>query len=323
MLKRLLVISMVFVLVGSVVILSVEKPGEAEEAKYTFYFVSHDSTTEPFWAIVYNGFMKAGELFGVKTIYSAPETYSVEELVNKLEAAKPDAIIATITNYEAEDEVLRRAIAQGIPVIASNVEDPRPEGEKIPYLMYIGEDSYQAGRVNGKGALEKWPVKRCLYIIDEPGNIALELRGKGILDFMKEKGIPADELVVGEVLEEAVSLIESYFKKNPDTNLIAGAGTPNAVAAMQFIKEKGLEGKVKLAWHDVNPVVIEGIRKGYILHTVDQQEYLQGFLPVMWLWQVLEFKFIPPAKRIITSMGLVDATNVDEIEAFVKAGYKK
>ena len=111
--------------------------------EFTFYIVSHGGPADPFWGVVIKGMNDAAKVYPVEAKYFGPEKFSVQELVNLLNsaiAAKPDGLAVTITDPKALDEPLRRAIQQGIPVVAINVADPRPEGERIPYSSRSGPD---------------------------------------------------------------------------------------------------------------------------------------------------------------------------------------
>ena len=134
----------------------------AKPPKYTIYYISHGGPADPWWAPVIKGAKIAGDILGVKVVYLGPEKFSIKALVDLLEGAiakKPDAIIVTITSYEALDEPLRRAIKMGIPVFAVNVYDPRSEEERIPYLGYLGQDDYEAGKVLAEAAIRLFKEK--------------------------------------------------------------------------------------------------------------------------------------------------------------------
>jgi simple sugar transport system substrate-binding protein len=75
------------------------------------------------------------------------------QLIEQAILAKPDGLVVSITNAAALDSVLRRAIGQGIPVIAFNTPDLREAAVRIPYLSFVGTDYYQDGKKAGEHAL--------------------------------------------------------------------------------------------------------------------------------------------------------------------------
>jgi len=271
----------------------------AKPPKYTIYYISHGGPADPWWAPVIKGTKIAGDLLGVKVVYLGPEKFSIKALVDMLEAAiakKPDAIIITVTSYEALDEPLRRAIKAGIPVFAVNVYDPRPEEERIPYLGYIGQDNYEAGKVLADAALRLFKEKvgrlpkRAVVGIHEVGHVGLEMRAKGAKDTCEAHGLPpVDKLDITTEPTKGIEILRAYLKKHPDTELILTVGRLGAHAAMKLVEEEGLEGKVFVATVDVDKKIAEGMKKDIVLCAVSQQPFAQGFLPVVAAYLYLEY----------------------------------
>ncbi len=272
--------------------------------EYTFYYVSHGGPGDPWWAPVIKGTQDAAKLLNVEVIYLGPEVFSIEKLVELLEsaiAAKPDGIIVTITAYEALDEPLRRAIDQGIPVIAVNVPDPRPKPERIPYLGYVGQDEYQAGYKLAIAALEEFekltgrPPKKAVIGIHEVGHVGLEMRAKGIQDAFAEKGLPVPEkLDITTEPVKALEILRSYLVKEPDTEIIFTLGPLGAHPAMKLIREENLKGKVYVATVDIDEEILKGIEEGVMLVAISQQPYAQGFLPVVLMYLYVKYGIMPP-----------------------------
>ncbi|MGQ9625644.1 MAG: sugar ABC transporter substrate-binding protein [Anaerolineae bacterium] len=312
-------------LLAIVAMLSVLAPvALAEEPEMTFYVVSHGGPADPFWGVVMRGVEDAGKALGVKAIYQGPEKYSIEELVSMLDAAiaaKPDGIAATITDPSAVEEPLRRAIEQGIPVIAINVADPRPAGEKIPYMFYIGADEYLGGRQAGERMLSVRTPKRAVCGNQEMGHVGLEARCRGFMEVMTAAGVPAEEIDITNDPTTALEVFKSYFAKHPDTDAVLTLGPLGTIPAVQFLKEQGLAGKVLHGTFDLGPETLDAIRAGTTLFAIDQQQYLQGYMSVMWLYLKAKYA-LQPANDILTGPGFVDASNVEKIAELIEAGYR-
>ena len=294
-----------------------------KQYKYTVYYISHGGPGDPWWGPVIKGAKLAGDLLGVKVIYEGPEKFSVQWLVNALEAAaakNPDGIIITITDYKALDQPLRRVIEKGIPVIAVNVPDPRPEGERIPYMSYIGQDEYQAGYQLAKYVI-KWfkenkgrPPKAAVIGIHEPGHLGLEARAKGIQDAFKEEGLtPPEKIDITTETTTAYSRFESYLVKHPDVEVIFTLGPLGAHPAMKLIRDKGLQGKVYVATVDLDDQILKGIQDGIVIAAVSQQPFAQGFLPVVYMYLYLEYGILPP-KHVPTGPTIIDKNTIDIIK---------
>ena len=293
-------------------------------AQYTFYLVSHGGPADPFWGVVMKGLKDAGKDFGVNVVYLGPEKFSLKEfidLVNSAIAKKPDGLIVTITNPVALDEPLKKAIKMGIPVVAINVPDTRPFEERIPYLVYVGMDEYLAGVYAARRMLQEGPIKRAVIAIHEPGHVGLEMRAKGIMDVLKPKGIPVEKIDITTDPTKALVLMRAYLMKHPDTDAIFTLGPLGAHPAIQLVEEQNLEGKVKIGAIDLTTKIIDAIKKGVVVFTIDQQQYLQGYLPVLFLKMYLDHGLIPQDK-VLTGPFVVDKSNVDQVEESVKDGYR-
>lgn len=300
--------------------------GIVEAKTYNYYVVSHSGASDPFWGVVMKGMKDAAEFITngtddtINATYAGPVRYSLEEMVNMLNSAiatKPDGMAATITDPAAVDEPLRKAIAQGIPVIAINVPDIRPEGEKIPYLFYIGGDEYLSGKRAAQRILDVRKPKRGIVCIQEIGHIGLELRAKGFIEVMTANGVPAERLATYLDPTKAIEILKGYFSRQPDTDAIFAVGPIPAAYVIYFLKEQGLEGKVLHAAFDLSDEIVNSINAGTTLFTVTQQQYLQGYLPIFFLYLYNKYGFLP-ANDILTGPGFVDASNVKRVEELVK-----
>ncbi len=299
-------------------------PGYSQIKRYKIYVVSHGGPADPFWGVVMKGVKDAAVKFGVTAYYLGPEKFSIKEFVDLLESAiakKPNALVVTITNPVVLDEPLRRVIKMGIPVIAINVPDDRPPDKAIPYLCYVGMDEYLAGVYAGRRMLQEFTPKRAVVAIHEPGHVGLEARAKGISDVLGEKKIPVDKLDIGTDPTKALTTLKAYIQRYSDTDAIFTLGPLGAHPAIQLVEEERLVGKVKIGAIDLTTRITDAIKKGVVVFTIDQQQYLQGYLPILFLKLYLDYGLIPQEK-VLTGPLVVDKRNVGKVEETVKAGYR-
>jgi simple sugar transport system substrate-binding protein len=299
-------------------------PAYSEAKRYKIYVVSHGGPADPFWGVVMKGVKDAAAKFGVTAYYLGPEKFSIKEFIDLLESAiakKPDGLVVTITNPIALDEPLRRAIKMGIPVIAINVPDDRPPEKAIPYLCYVGMDEYLAGVYAARRMLQEFTPKRAVIAIHEPGHAGLEARAKGISDVLEEKKIPVEKLDIGTDPTKALTTLKAYLQKYPDTDAIFTLGPLGAHPAIQLVEEEKLVGKVKIGAIDLTTKITDAIKRGVVVFTIDQQQYLQGYLPILFLKLYLDYGLIPQEK-VLTGPLVVDKRNVDKVEETVKKGYR-
>jgi len=332
MIKRLLGIILTGLIFFSI---SMNQGLKSKQMKYNFFIVSHGGAADPFWAVVKRGMEDAAKIlsenpeFDVKAVYFGPAVASPTEVVKLLDmaaAAKPDGIAVTITDPYVIDEAVRRIIKAGIPVIAINVPDPRPEEEKIPYLFYIGGDEYQGGVQAAKTfikiAKERGiTIKKSVAAPQEIGHVGLESRADGFIKVMNENGIRADKLrLYGEDPTKSVEILRSYIRTHPETNVLFTLGPMGTLAAVTFLKEEGLTGKILHGTYDLDPFTLEAIKKKITLFTIVQQPYLQGYLPILYLTLYKRF-LLRPLSDILTGPAIVDISNVEKIEELIKKGY--
>ncbi|RKX39927.1 MAG: sugar ABC transporter substrate-binding protein, partial [Thermotogae bacterium] len=119
----------------------------------------------------------------------------------------------------------------------------------------------------------------------------------------------------------ALTIMKSYLMKHPDTDAIFTLGPLGAHPAIQLVEEEGLVGKVKIGAIDLTTKITDAIKKGIVMFTIDQQQYLQGYLPVVFLYLYKEYGLIPHEK-VLTGPSIVDKSNVEIVEKTVKMGYR-
>jgi len=295
--------------------------------RYKFYVVTHGGISDPFWGVVKKGAKEAGDMFDCDVIYLGPETFSIQKLVDMVETAiagKPDGLVVTITDVQALDKPLRAAIDAGIPVIAINVPDPRENSKKIPYLAYVGVDDYMVGIKAANRMLEEFGLikpERAVILVHEVGHAGLEARARGIIQVFMENGIPIEKLAGSPNASENYQVVDAYLIKNPETNAIFTFGPLGADPVLNLIEDKNLTGKVKLGGVDLSISMIRAIREGDMVFTVDQQQYLQGYLPIDFLVLYNKYGMIPTGD-IITGPSIVDLSNIESVADMVNKRFR-
>ncbi|MGE5623554.1 MAG: substrate-binding domain-containing protein [Methanocella sp.] len=290
----------------------------------TFFVIAHAGPGDPFWAVVQRGVQDAGKQLGVKAVFQGPASHNVPEQVNMFKAAVAAGaagIATTISDPKAWAGPIADARDQGIAVVAINVKEPPEFKAPIPYMAYIGMDEYEAGKTIARRAAGKLPAKsRVVVAIHQPGHVGLEARAKGIKEVLEARGAVVEKLDITEDPTQAIGILRSYLKAHADTKAIITLGPLGLIPTIKMAREDGLKGKVLIESFDLDPVTCDAIRGGFVDSSVDQQQYLQGYMAVVQLYLYAKYGLEPADYD--TARGLVTAQNVDLVQDLVKAGVR-
>ena len=297
----------------------------AAKEKPVIYSIVHGTLSDPFWAVYRKGLQDAASAYGVELRALGTEVHSVQgevDLFNSSLAAKPAGIITTIPDAAAFQEPLERARTAGIPVIAINVTDTRPKPERDPYLFYIGGDEYLGGQEAAQKVLSvKKPAEAACWI-HEPGHTGLEARAKGWTDEMQKAGIKSDTLTFrANNPTEAAAALKGFLTSHPNVDALFAVGPPPASVALEVLNELGKSEKVSLISFDLTQEQVDAIQNGSLLGTIEQQQYLQGYLGIEFMKLYLDHGFVPGGS-VLTGPNLVDKANVATVKAQVEAGFR-
>lgn len=314
-----------FIALLLVVLLSVAAVGTAaaqgEPRPYRIVVVTHGQAADPFWSVVKNGVDQAAVDMRVTVEYQAPSTFdmvAMAQLIDAVVATDPDGLVVSIPDYDALGPSIRAAIEAGIPVISIN--SGSDVAEELGVLAHIGQTEYEAGYGGGQ-RLAAAGATKAYCVNHEVGNVGLDLRCQGFADAMAEAGGTVDVLAVdladptgsANRISAALTADETY-----DALLTLGPGS--ALPALQALESEGLLGEVLLATFDLSPEVLEAIRDGNMLFAIDQQQYLQGYLPIVYLTLYLENLNTPGNILVPTGPGFVTQETAAQVIEFAARG---
>ena len=206
-------------------------------------------------------------------------------------------------------------------MIAINAREPAGTAVKIPYMAYIGMDEYVAGKMIGARTAAKLKSgERAVVVNHEPGHIGLEARTKGIKEVLEGLRCQVEVLDITQDPTKAYGILKSYLKAHPETKAVFALGPLGAIPAIKLVTEEKLAGKIFVTSFDLDPNTVKAIKDGVVDATVDQQQYLQGYMAIMELF--LEAKYGLAPADYDTGRGLVTKENVGLVEDLVKQGYR-
>ena len=254
-----------------------------KQPKMKFVFVNH-VTTNPFFVPTKYGAEDACKLLGCSYQWTGSETSNVNEMVNAFNSAisaKADGIAVALVDQKAFNGPTDKALAAGIPVLGYNA-DAAGNGR----LCYIGQDLFVSGQEMGKHIVDLVGSGDVALFIATPGSLNIQPRIDGAIDTLKKAGggVTYHTIATGAALPHELSTIDAYFQGHKDTKgmFAVDAGSTQGIA--QVMQKHGLAGKVKAGGYDLLDPTIKLLADGQIDFTIDQQPYLQGFLPVLELY---------------------------------------
>jgi simple sugar transport system substrate-binding protein len=294
---------------------------EMEMRPLRFVVVSHGQASDPFWSVVKNGVDAAANDMRVTVEYQAPGTFdmvAMSQLIDAAVASEPDGLVVSIPDADALSDSITAAIEAGIPVISMN--SGSDVAEDLGILTHVGQTEYEAGLGGGQRMAEAGATT-ALCVNQEVGNVALDLRCEGFTDAMTEAGGTVEVLAVD--LADPTSSQEQIvaaLTANPDIDSILTLGPTGAAPALAALEEEGLLGTIKLATFDLSPEVLEAVRDGNMLFAIDQQQYLQGYLPIVLLTLYKENLNTIGSPVLLTGPGFVTADNAAQVIDLSAAG---
>jgi len=250
--------------------------------KWKFVFVNH-VTTNPFFVPTIYGAQDACSLLGTSYQWTGSVTSDISEMVNKFNAAitaKADGIAVALVSLTAFNGPTNRAMGRGIPVLSYNADATTNDR-----LAYIGQDLYLSGYSMGQRVVGLVPSGEVALFIATPGQLNIQPRIDGLQAAIKKFGkgkIKTSVTATGALLPDELAKVEAYYlgHKSLKGMFAVDAGTTQAIG--QVMKKYGLQKKgVKAGGYDLTPVTLPLIQQGHLDFTIDQQPYLQGWLPIL------------------------------------------
>jgi simple sugar transport system substrate-binding protein len=296
---------------------------QEEPRDVSIIVVSHGQASDPFWSVVQNGVNQAGTDMRVDVQYQAPggttfDVVAMAQLIDAAVASGPNGLVVSIPDADALGPSITAAIDAGIPVISMN--SGSDVAKDLGILVHVGQTEYEAG-VGGGERMAEAGVTKALCVNQEIGNVALDLRCQGFTDAITAAGGTV-EVVAVEISDPTASqqTIAAAVEQAGDINGILTLGPTGSAPALAALTELDLLGTISLATFDLSPDVLTAIEAGDMLFAIDQQQYLQGYLPVV-LHTLLAVNLNTIANDVLmTGPGFVTAETASRVIELSAAG---
>jgi simple sugar transport system substrate-binding protein len=276
---------------------------------YKFTLVNH-VTTNPFFTPTQSGAADACKLLGCTYQWTGSQNSNVGEMVsafNSAVSAGVDGIGVCLISLTAFNSPVEKALAAKIPVVAYNAD-----AAGNARLAYVGQDLFVSGQEMGQHIAQLVPSGDVALFIATPGALNIQPRIDGAQQALKaHSGIKVHVVATGAALPQELSTIDSYATAHPNTKgyFAVDAGSTQSLA--QTIKKHNLRGQgVKGGGYDLTPIIQQLLAAGSIDFTIDQQPYLQGFLPILELYMYQVTQGLTGMADVNTGLKFLDKTTV-------------
>jgi simple sugar transport system substrate-binding protein len=283
--------------------------GSSSSSSYKFTLVNH-VTTNPFFTPTQSGAADACKLLGCSYQWTGSQTSNVSEMVNAMNSAISagvNGIGVCLVDLHAFNAPTTKALDAKIPVVAYNAD-----AASNARLAYIGQDLKVSGQEMGAHIASLVPSGDVALFIATPGALNIQPRIDGALETLKtHSSITPHVVATGADLPGELSKIDAYAVGHPSTKgyFAVDAGSTQGLA--QTIQKHGLAAKgVKGGGYDLTPVTQKLLAAGQIQFTIDQQPYLQGFLPILEMYMYNVTKTLTGMADVNTGLKFLDKTTV-------------
>jgi simple sugar transport system substrate-binding protein len=285
----------------------------------------------PFASIVYNGARLAEQDLGVTVEYVWSDWLS-EKMISQFKSAiarNPDGIaIMGHPGDDAYSELIDRARARGIIVTSQNTELPKNQAKYgAEGFGYVGASNYSAGINLGNAVLTRANLKpgdRAMVwgLLNEPSR---GLRTKGAIEAMEKGGVKVDYIEISPTVNsdasQGIPIFTSYVVSHKDVKaIILDHGALTATAPNYMKSARKNPGDIYIAGFDLSPPTAKGIKEGYINAVLDQQPFLQGYLPVLQIYLTKRFGF--SGLHVDTGAAIIDKSNIDMVAPLAEKGIR-
>jgi simple sugar transport system substrate-binding protein len=296
-----------------------------------------------FWSVVYKGAKDAAKDFGCKLseVYGSQQQGQAEPDDNAENAQIQDAINQHVSGIAVSDHdpalmnaTIAKAVAAGIPVVMLNAGCDPTDLAATGAITCVGQPENVAGDKAGS-VFQSQGATNVLCVIHQSGQNLLD-RCNGIATALgagstcstasapPSHGPACTELILSTPNaasnpQQADQQIVSYLQVHPSINAVM---TLNNAIGGALITALGANPKVKVGTFDLDSQVVTDLQNGSMDFAIDQQQYLQGYLPIMalYLYKKHEGNSVSPGNVLDTGPLVVNKSNVSSVQAAISAG---
>jgi len=273
-----------------------------------YVMVTHGEGNDPFWPVVQKGGEDAARAIGADFEYIYNPSADMADMASSIQAAaatSPDGMVISLPDPDSLGPAIKAAVAAGVPVITMN--SGLESSASLGALMHVGQPEYLAGQSAGARAKAEGATK-ALCMIQEAYNTALVDRCEGYgeavpMEFTDTTSDPAT------IQTRATAALQA----NPDVDAVLSVGPHVCDAVSKALDDLGMT--VHHSCFDLSPAVMDLINAGKVAFTIDQQQRLQGYVPIIVLHLYNTGAGLLPGANIPSGPGFVDKSNASSVAA--------
>ena len=180
-------------------------------------------------------------------------------------------------------------------------------------LMHVGQPEYDAGFGAGKRAAAAG-AKSFVCVNHYITNPASVERCRGFADAL---GVELGSQMIDSGMDpsEVKNKVAAYLKTHKDVDAILTLGPNSAHPTLAAVRDAGLAGEIMFGTFDLSGEIADAIKKGEINFAIDQQPYLQGYLPVVILTNYARYGVLPSG-NINSGPGFITKDNIALVEKY-------
>jgi simple sugar transport system substrate-binding protein len=335
MLKKIVLVAL---LIAVMVLASVTavKPAQADATGQwckgvNIVFFPGGTSGGGFEGVVYNGAVQATADLGPTTQY-VWSNWDVNKMITDFKAAEathPDGI--AIMGHPGDDAfkpLIDEAEKAGIIVTSQNTQLQANEAAyKAVGFGYVGADLYPQGQSVGNEAVSLFGLQKgdevfVWGLASQPGR---GQRTKGVEDALTAAGMKVDYLEINDATQKDVTagtaIFTGFISGHPNVKaVITDHGNLTAALPSMLASAGKKPGDIKAGGFDLSAATVKGIQDGWIGFVNDQQEWLQGYLPILNICLTMKYKF--SGLHVDTGAGFVTPANVAAVAKFAQAGIR-
>jgi ABC-type sugar transport system substrate-binding protein len=291
--------------------------GTASWAQEQTVMISAPSLGFPFFVHMMNELKDEAQKLGVKTVESDGQNSAPKQTAD-IEAAVVQGvggIVISPLDVNAMAPAIQSAVENGTPVVTI---DRRVSGVN-GILAHVGADNVKGGEAQGRWLLETFPNgAKVVNLQGQPGASPAIDRNKGlhnVIDQHKDKFQLVAEQTALFARDQGLSVTESLLAgmaEPPD--VIVAANDDMALGALEAVKARNLQDKVKIIGFDALPEALAAVRDGQLAGTVEQFPGGQSRKAMQVMVSFLKDKKAPESDLVLLEPIVITKANLDKAE---------